>query len=48
MEYPHWLMVAGAILVVPAGSPTLWRWSGSFHSLHIFLEPGLFARSRLR
>jgi AraC family transcriptional regulator len=35
---------AGAILVVPAGSPTLWRWSGSFHSLHIFLEPGLFAR----
>src|SRR4029077_2100299 len=34
----------GAILVVPAGSPTLWRWSGSFHSLHIFLEPGLFAR----
>src|SRR5580692_3855726 len=35
---------AGAILVVPAGSPTLWRWSGFFHSLHIFLEPGLFAR----
>ena len=35
---------AGAILVVPAGSPTLWRWSGSFHSLHIFLEPGLVAR----
>ena len=35
---------AGAILVVPAGSPTLWRWSGSFDSLHIFLEPGLFAR----
>jgi AraC family transcriptional regulator len=35
---------AGAILVVPAGSPALWRWSGSFDSLHIFLEPGLFAR----
>jgi AraC family transcriptional regulator len=35
---------AGAILVVPAGSPMLWRWSGFFHSLHIFLEPGLFAR----
>ena len=32
---------AGAILVVPAGSPALWRWSGSFDSLHIFLEPGL-------
>ena len=35
---------AGAILVVPAGSPLLWRWSGSFDSVHIFLEPGLFAR----
>ena len=35
---------AGAILVVPAGSPVLWRWSGSFDSLHIFLEPELFAR----
>src|SRR5258705_10518391 len=37
---------AGAILVVPAGNPVLWRWSGSFDSLHIFLEPGLFARVR--
>jgi AraC family transcriptional regulator len=35
---------AGAILVVPAGSRSLWRWSGSFDSLHIFLEPGLVAR----
>ena len=35
---------AGVVLVVPAGSPTLWRWSGSFHSLHLFLEPGLVAR----
>ena len=35
---------AGAILVVPAGSPTLWRWNRSFHSLHIFLEPGLVSR----
>src|SRR6267142_6994994 len=35
---------AGAILVVPAGNPVLWRWSGSFDSLHIFLEPGVFAR----
>jgi AraC family transcriptional regulator len=35
---------AGAILVVPAGSPTLWRWSGTFHSLHIFLKPGLVSR----
>ena len=31
-------------MLVPAGSPTLWRWSGSFDSLHIFLEPGLVAR----
>jgi AraC family transcriptional regulator len=35
---------AGAIILVPAGSPTLWRWSGSFDSLHIFLEPGLVTR----
>jgi AraC family transcriptional regulator len=35
---------AGAIMLVPAGSPTLWRWSGSFDSLHIFLEPGLVTR----
>src|SRR3984885_204936 len=25
---------AGAIMLVPAGSPTLWRWGGSFDSLH--------------
>jgi AraC family transcriptional regulator len=35
---------AGSIMLVPAGSPALWRWSGSFHSLHIYLEPGLVAR----
>jgi AraC family transcriptional regulator len=35
---------AGAIILVPAGIPTLWRWSGSFDSLHIFLEPGLVTR----
>jgi AraC family transcriptional regulator len=35
---------AGAISVVPAGSPVLWRWSGYFDWLHIFLEPGLVAR----
>jgi AraC family transcriptional regulator len=35
---------AGAIMLVPAGNPTLWRWSGSFDSLHIFLEPGLVTR----
>jgi AraC family transcriptional regulator len=35
---------AGSISVVPAGSPTLWRWSGRKDSLHIYLEPGLVAR----
>ena len=35
---------AGAIMLVPAGSPILWRWSGSFDSLHIFLDPGLVTR----
>jgi AraC family transcriptional regulator len=30
--------------VVPAGTPVLWRWSGPFDWLHIFLEPGLVAR----
>jgi AraC family transcriptional regulator len=35
---------AGAIMLVPAGSPTRWRWRGSFDSLHIFLEPGLVTR----
>jgi|SRR5271165_314376 len=35
---------AGSISVVPAGSPALWRWSGSFDWLHIFLEPSLVAR----
>ena len=35
---------AGAISLLPAGSPALWRWSGCFDWLHIFLEPGLVAR----
>jgi AraC family transcriptional regulator len=35
---------AGAIVLIPAGSPTLWRWSGRKDSLHIHLEPGLIAR----
>jgi AraC family transcriptional regulator len=35
---------AGSISVVPAGSPALWRWSGRFDWLHIFLEPGLVGR----
>jgi AraC family transcriptional regulator len=35
---------AGAISLVPAGSPALWRWSGRFDWLHIFLDPELIAR----
>ena len=35
---------AGAISLVPAGSPARWRWSGRIDALHIFLEPGLVAR----
>jgi AraC family transcriptional regulator len=35
---------AGAIALVPAGIPVLWRWKGYFDWLHIFLEPGLVAR----
>jgi AraC family transcriptional regulator len=35
---------AGSIAVVPAGSPALWRWSGRFDWLNVFLEPGLVAR----
>src|SRR5436309_10015100 len=34
---------AGAVSVVPAGATALWRWSGCFDWLHIFLEPGLVA-----
>jgi AraC family transcriptional regulator len=35
---------AGSISVVPAGSPSLWRWSGRKDSLHIYLDPALVAR----
>jgi AraC family transcriptional regulator len=35
---------AGSISLVPAGTPTRWRWSGRKDSLHIHLEPGLVAR----
>jgi AraC family transcriptional regulator len=35
---------AGAISLVPAGSPTRYRWSGRFDSLLIYLEPRLVAR----
>jgi AraC family transcriptional regulator len=35
---------AGAISLLPAGTPALWRSSGHKDSLHIYLEPGLVAR----
>jgi AraC family transcriptional regulator len=35
---------AGAISLVPAGTPSRWRWSGRSDVLIIFLEPGLVAR----
>src|SRR5438874_596954 len=35
---------AGAISLVPAGTPARWRWGGPKDSLHVYLEPGLVAR----
>jgi AraC family transcriptional regulator len=35
---------AGAISLVPAGSPAQWRWSGRREWLHVYLEPGLVGR----
>jgi AraC family transcriptional regulator len=35
---------AGAIILVPAGTPGRVRWSGGFDWLHVYLEPGLVAR----
>src|SRR5262249_10815559 len=35
---------AGAIALVPAGSPARWRWSGRWEWLHVYLEPRLVGR----
>src|SRR5262249_50846367 len=35
---------AGAIILVPAGTPGRVRWNGGFDWLHIYLEPGLVER----
>jgi AraC family transcriptional regulator len=35
---------AGAISVIPAGSPAKWHWRGCPDSLHIYLEPELVTR----
>jgi AraC family transcriptional regulator len=40
----HVPVPAGTVAVIPAGSPLRWRCRGPKESLHVFLEPGLFAR----
>jgi AraC family transcriptional regulator len=35
---------AGAVSVVPTGSPSQWRWRGTKGSIHVYLEPGLVGR----
>jgi hypothetical protein len=35
---------AGAISLLPAGTPAVWRWSGHKDLLHVYLEPGLVGR----
>jgi AraC family transcriptional regulator len=35
---------AGAIILVPTGTPGRVRWSGGFDWLHVYLEPGLVER----
>jgi AraC family transcriptional regulator len=40
----HVPLPTGAIILVPAGTPGLVRWSGGFDWLHVYLEPGLLAR----
>jgi AraC family transcriptional regulator len=35
---------AGSIMLVPAGTPARYRWSGHMDTLNIYLEPGLFGR----
>jgi AraC family transcriptional regulator len=40
----HVPLPAGAIILVPGGTPGWVRWSGGFDWLHIYLEPGLVGR----
>jgi AraC family transcriptional regulator len=35
---------AGSIIVVPAGSPALWRWRGLKTSMHVYLAPRLVSQ----
>jgi AraC family transcriptional regulator len=38
------LPAAGSIIVVPAGSPALWRWRGLKTSMHVYLQPRLVSQ----
>jgi AraC family transcriptional regulator len=40
----HVPLPVGAISLVPAGRPVVWRWRGCKDSMHVYLEPGLVAR----
>jgi AraC family transcriptional regulator len=40
----HLPLPAGAVSLLPAGSPARWRWSGRKDTLNIYLDPGLVAR----
>jgi AraC family transcriptional regulator len=35
---------AGAVSLLPAGTPAVWRWSGRKDTLNVYLEPGLIER----
>jgi len=37
-------LAVGSVVVMPAGSASLWHWRGSKDSLHIYLEPSVIAR----
>jgi NAD(P)-dependent dehydrogenase (short-subunit alcohol dehydrogenase family)/AraC-like DNA-binding protein len=43
-ERRHLPPPAGAVAVVPAGTPSRWHWRGRKGSLHVFLEPDLVTR----
>jgi AraC family transcriptional regulator len=40
----HVPLPAGAVVLVPAGSPAQWRCSGPRDTLHLYLDPGLVTR----
>jgi hypothetical protein len=34
----------GSVNIIPAGTPSRWRWKGSSESTHVLVEPQLLAR----